>query len=93
MKRSTSLLAAFCSSLVAGSLTPVLTQRCPKWWPVMACCVISPARSGGATDVRCLIAAGADPHFYRLTPANRRDISQSKVVLINGYGLTPTLHG
>ena len=92
MKRSTSLLAALCSSLVAGSLTPAAHAAMPK---VVAgdgvLCDLTRTVSGGATDVRCLIAAGADPHFYRLTPANRRDISQSKVVLINGYGLTPTL--
>ena len=92
MKRSTSLLAALCSGLVAGSLTQAAHAAIPT---VVAgdgvLCDLTRTVSGGATDVRCLIAAGADPHFYRLTPANRRDISQSKVVLINGYGLTPTL--
>lgn len=47
--------------------------------------------SGGATDVRCLIPPGIDPHYLRLTPANRRDISQADLVLINGYDLTPSL--
>jgi zinc/manganese transport system substrate-binding protein len=54
-------------------------------------CDLTRTLSGGATDVRCLIAPGADPHHLQLTPANRRDISQAKVVLINGYNLTPTL--
>ena len=54
-------------------------------------CDLTRTLSGGATDVRCLIAPGADPHHLQLTPANRKDISQSQVVLINGYGLTPTL--
>jgi ABC-type Zn uptake system ZnuABC Zn-binding protein ZnuA len=47
--------------------------------------------SGGATDVRCLIPPGIDPHYLRLTPANRRDISRADLVLINGYDLTPSL--
>ena len=54
-------------------------------------CDLTRTISGGATDVRCLIPPGADPHHLQLTPANRRDISQANVVLINGYNLTPTL--
>ena len=54
-------------------------------------CDLTRTLSGGATDVRCLIAPGSDPHHLQLTPANRKDISQSQLVLINGYGLTPTL--
>ena len=92
MKRSTSLLAALCSGLVAGSLTPAAHAAMPK---VVAgdgvLCDLTRTLSSGATDVRCLIAPGSDPHHLRLTPTNRKDISQSNLVLINGYGLTPTL--
>ena len=92
MKRSTSLLAALCSGLVAGSLTPAAHAATPK---VVAgdgvLCDLTRTLSSGATDVRCLIAPGSDPHHLQLTPTNRKDISQSNLVLINGYGLTPTL--
>ena len=54
-------------------------------------CDLTRALSGGATDVRCLISSGADPHHFRLTPNHRRDISAADVVLINGYDLTPSL--
>jgi zinc/manganese transport system substrate-binding protein len=46
-----------------------------------------------ATDlrVRCLLQPGEDPHQFRLTPQQSRELSQAPLVLINGYGLTPAL--
>ena len=41
--------------------------------------------------VRCLVQAGEDPHQFRLTPQQSRELSQAQLVLINGYGLTPAL--
>ena len=90
-------LLSSCSRLaltaaLATGLTPAAEAAIPK---VVAgdgvLCDLTRTISGGATDVRCLIAPGTDPHQFQLTPANRRDISQASVVLINGYGLTPTL--
>ena len=42
-------------------------------------------------QVRCLLRPGDDPHQFRLTPQQSRDLSQAPLVLINGYGLTPAL--
>jgi ABC-type Zn uptake system ZnuABC Zn-binding protein ZnuA len=46
-----------------------------------------------ATDLRvsCLLQPGEDPHQFRLTPQQSRELSQAPLVLINGYGLTPAL--
>lgn len=48
-----------------------------------------------ADDLRvsCLLQPGDDPHQFRLTPQQSRDLSQAQLVLINGYGLTPSLAG
>ncbi|MEB3209461.1 MAG: zinc ABC transporter substrate-binding protein, partial [Synechococcus sp.] len=42
-------------------------------------------------EVHCLLRPGDDPHQFRLTPQQSRELSQAPLVLINGYGLTPAL--
>jgi ABC-type Zn uptake system ZnuABC Zn-binding protein ZnuA len=46
-----------------------------------------------ASDMRvsCLLQPGDDPHQFRLTPQQSRELSQDQLVLINGFGLTPAL--
>ncbi|MGC6482232.1 MAG: metal ABC transporter substrate-binding protein [Synechococcus sp.] len=92
MKRPSTVGVPVVTGLLALLLAPAAAAATPI---VIAgdgvLCDLTRTLSGGATDVRCLIAPGTDPHYYQLTPTNRRDISQSQVVLINGYGLTPTL--
>lgn len=46
-----------------------------------------------ATDLRvhCLLAAGDDPHQLQLSPRQGRAIREGRLLLINGYGLTPAL--
>jgi zinc/manganese transport system substrate-binding protein len=46
-----------------------------------------------ARDLRvsCLLQPGDDPHQFRLTPQQSRELSQAQLVLINGFGLTPAL--
>jgi ABC-type Zn uptake system ZnuABC Zn-binding protein ZnuA len=46
-----------------------------------------------ASDLRvsCLLQPGDDPHQFRLTPQQSRELSQAQLVLINGFGLTPAL--
>ena len=46
-----------------------------------------------ASDLRvsCLVQPGDDPHQFRLTPQQSRELSQAQLVLINGFGLTPAL--
>lgn len=41
--------------------------------------------------VQCLIPAGRDPHQAVLRPSDRKAIAEARLLLINGYGLTPAL--
>nr|WP_038001263.1 metal ABC transporter substrate-binding protein [Synechococcus sp. RS9909] len=43
-------------------------------------------------SVLCLIPAGADPHTLSLRPADRRNLNKARLILINGYNLTPALN-
>ena len=43
--------------------------------------------------VICLIPPGSDPHTMALRPADRSNLSKAKLVLLNGYNLTPALKG
>ena len=54
-------------------------------------CDITQRLAADDLRVRCLLQPGDDPHQFRLTPQQSRDLSQAQLVLINGYGLTPSL--
>lgn len=41
--------------------------------------------------VECLLGPGDDPHQFQLEPRQKAQLSSSRLVLINGYGLTPSL--
>jgi zinc/manganese transport system substrate-binding protein len=41
--------------------------------------------------VVCLIPAGTDPHQAALRPRDRQALAEARLVLFNGYGLTPSL--
>jgi manganese/iron transport system substrate-binding protein len=40
-------------------------------------------------DLKCLIDAGADPHVYQPTPADRLAIDQANLILYAGYNFEP----
>ena len=42
--------------------------------------------------VICLIKPGTDPHSMALRPADRQTLAKAKIVLLNGYNLTPALN-
>ena len=54
-------------------------------------CDLSQRLAAADLQVRCLLQPGDDPHQFRLTPQQSRDLSAAPLVLINGYGLTPAL--
>jgi len=54
-------------------------------------CDITQRLAAGELGVGCLLQPGEDPHQFRLTPQQSRELSQAQLVLINGYGLTPAL--
>ncbi|MGA0020788.1 MAG: metal ABC transporter substrate-binding protein [Vulcanococcus sp.] len=56
-----------------------------------ALCDITRRLSGADLNVVCLLSAQDDPHQLQLTPVQTRQLNQARLVLINGYGLTPAL--
>jgi manganese/iron transport system substrate-binding protein len=42
-------------------------------------------------DLVCLIPPASDPHIYRPTPGDRKNIEQAKLILYNGYNFEPSL--
>jgi zinc/manganese transport system substrate-binding protein len=54
-------------------------------------CDITQRLAANDLRVSCLLQPGEDPHQFRLTPQQSRELSQAPLVLINGYGLTPAL--
>jgi manganese/iron transport system substrate-binding protein len=42
-------------------------------------------------ELKCLIAAGTDPHTYTVTPADRQTIETASLLLYAGHGFEPTI--
>ena len=94
MHRSHSLHWTVTSVALAGALA---LQACQPVRPpeVIAAdgvlCDITQRLAAGDLRVSCLLQPGDDPHQFRLTPQQSRELSQAQLVLINGFGLTPAL--
>ena len=56
-----------------------------------ALCDITRRLAASSLKVDCLLGPSDDPHQLQLTPTQTRQINQAKLLLINGYGLTPAL--
>ena len=56
-----------------------------------ALCDITRRLAADDLRVSCLLGANDDPHQLQLSPVQSRQIRQARLVLINGYGLTPAL--
>ena len=54
-------------------------------------CDITKRLAGPDLQVGCLLQPGDDPHQFRLTPQQSRELDQARLILINGYGLTPAM--
>jgi len=54
-------------------------------------CDITQRLAGPDLQVGCLLQPGDDPHQFRLTPQQSRELGQARLVLINGYSLTPAM--
>ena len=94
MHRSHSLHWTVTSVALAGALA---VQACQPVRPpeVIAAdgvlCDITQRLAASDLRVSCLLQPGDDPHQFRLTPQQSRELSQAQLVLINGFGLTPAL--
>jgi zinc/manganese transport system substrate-binding protein len=56
-----------------------------------ALCDLTQRLAANSLRVSCLLGPQDDPHQLQLTPAQTRQLRQAKLVLINGYELTPAL--
>ena len=56
-------------------------------------CDLTRTIAGPAARVSCLVEAGQDPHGLQLRPSQRADLAAARLVLINGFNLTPALKG
>jgi ABC-type Zn uptake system ZnuABC Zn-binding protein ZnuA len=54
-------------------------------------CDLTRTLAADQARVMCLITPGRDPHQALLRPRDRQAIAEARLVLINGYGLTPAL--
>ena len=56
-------------------------------------CDLTRTIAGPAARVSCVVEAGQDPHGLQLRPSQRADLAAARLVLINGFNLTPALKG
>lgn len=56
-----------------------------------ALCDITRRLAADDLRVTCLLGPNDDPHQLQLSPEQSRQIREARLVLINGYGLTPAL--
>ena len=54
-------------------------------------CDLTQRLAANDLKVVCLLQPGEDPHQFHLTPQQSQDLKAARLVLINGYGLTPAL--
>jgi manganese/iron transport system substrate-binding protein len=54
-------------------------------------CDLTKAIAQETIDLKCLVGAGADPHVYQPTPADRQAIDQAKLILYAGYDFEPSI--
>ena len=54
-------------------------------------CDLSQRLAPSQVQVDCLLGPGDDPHQFRLTPSQSQALAQSRLLLVNGGGLTPAL--
>jgi manganese/iron transport system substrate-binding protein len=54
-------------------------------------CDLTRQIAADTVDLKCLIAAGADPHGYEPKPDDRKAIEQAKIILYSGYNFEHSL--
>jgi len=87
-------LAASLLAAGAGALLLTACQRQASVEVIAADGVLCDlTRRLAAADLRvdCLLDPDDDPHQFLLSPRQSRDVQQARLVLINGYALTPAL--
>jgi manganese/iron transport system substrate-binding protein len=73
------------SGLQTGPLKPKVVAT------TSVLCDIARQVAADTIDLICLIPPASDPHVYRPTPGDRRNLEQAKLILYNGYNFEPSL--
>jgi manganese/iron transport system substrate-binding protein len=106
LRRNWLVLPVLALGLVAGCTTPakqftgatttnspaISTDSSPKVVVTTTIlCDLTKQIAASTVNVICLLAAGSDPHVYKLTPAARQSIEDAKLILYGGYDFEPEL--
>jgi len=94
--RTNRRLASACAATFAIAPLILLAACAPNAGPEVVAadgvlCDITQRLAARDLQVACLLQPGDDPHQFHLTPQQSRDLQGARLVLINGYGLTPAL--
>ncbi|PZU98457.1 MAG: metal ABC transporter substrate-binding protein [Pseudanabaena sp.] len=54
-------------------------------------CGLAEQIAGNTINLKCLIAAGTDPHIYQPNPDDRKAIDSAQLILYGGYDFEPSL--
>jgi manganese/iron transport system substrate-binding protein len=73
------------NSAVASSKTPLVVVTTD------VLCNLVKTIAKETVELKCLIAAGTDPHTYTATPADRQAIETASLLLYAGHGFEPTI--
>jgi manganese/iron transport system substrate-binding protein len=84
-KSASSLPAATDKPVIASSKAPLVVATTD------VICNLAKAIAKETIELKCLIAAGTDPHTYAVTPADRQAIETASLLLYAGYGFEPTI--
>ncbi len=81
------------TALLIGSMAPrSVAQSKPTVVVTTALlCDVTKQIAQDTVDLKCLIAAGSDPHTYKIKPDDRKAIETAKLVLYSGYDFEPQL--
>jgi manganese/iron transport system substrate-binding protein len=83
------------SSSISKSSTSVVTTTKGKTPLVVATtdvlCNLVKTIAKETIELKCLIAAGTDPHTYTVTPGDRQAIETASLLLYAGHGFEPTI--
>jgi manganese/iron transport system substrate-binding protein len=92
----TSVASALMALLLGCSNSvPPESSRNPNKLVVVATssvlCDLTKQVAAETIDLKCLVAAGVDPHVYEPTPEDRQTIERAALVLYSGYNLEPKI--
>jgi manganese/iron transport system substrate-binding protein len=54
-------------------------------------CDLTKQIAGDSINLKCLVAAGEDPHTYKPKPSDRQDIETANLILYGGYDFEPSI--